>query len=192
MARMRAIGVGPGEVIDDIEAVTVELGSKDHFGQCHADGIGQPLPERAGGGFDAGGHANLGMAGRLRVKLPKRPQFVDREVVASQMQQGIEQHRAMPVGEHEAIAIEPARLRRIVLEVTTPERDRDIGHSHWHSGMPGSSLFDGIHGECPDGTGHAVRFALRTGNIGQSIPARIGGLGNRRRMHRLGGHVWPV
>ena len=97
----------------------------------------------------------------------------------------------MPIGEHEAIAIEPARLRRIVLEVTAPKRDRDIGHSHWHSRMPGSSLFDCIHGECPDGTGHAMRFALRTADIGRLILASNGGRGNRRVMHRMGGLVRP-
>ena len=151
---------GPGEVIDDIEAVPVELRCQRQFGKRHADRIGQPLPERAGGGLDPRGHTDLRVTRRFRVKLSKRPQLVDRQVVAGQMQQCIEQHRAMAIGEYEAITIEPARLRRIVFEVTAPERDRDIGHPHRHPGMPGIRLLDRIHGKRPDGAGHAMRLAL--------------------------------
>ena len=56
-------GKDPGEVIDDGVTGAVELAGQQFFGQCHADRIGQPLPQRAGGGFDARGDAHFGVAG---------------------------------------------------------------------------------------------------------------------------------
>ena len=43
----------PGVVIDDLVTIAVELGGQGTFGNCHAHGIGDALPERASGGLDA-------------------------------------------------------------------------------------------------------------------------------------------
>ena len=46
-------------MIDDV----AELGRQMPLGNRHADRVGEPLPERAGGGLDAGRMAVLRMAG---------------------------------------------------------------------------------------------------------------------------------
>ena len=67
----------------------------------------EALPQRAGRGFDAGRRAELGMPRRLRVQLPEALQLVHRQVVAGEMQQRVEQHRAVAVRDDEAIAVRP-------------------------------------------------------------------------------------
>ena len=46
-----------------IDQIVAETGSQHAFGQRHADGIGEALAQRAGGGLDAGRMAIFGMAG---------------------------------------------------------------------------------------------------------------------------------
>ena len=53
-----------GSVIDHRMAGAVELVGQQLLGQRHADGIADPLAERAGGGLDAGRDVDLGVAGR--------------------------------------------------------------------------------------------------------------------------------
>ena len=55
-----------GVVIDELLA---EAGRKHALGERHADRVGEPLAERAGGGLDAVRVAALGMAGRAAVEL---------------------------------------------------------------------------------------------------------------------------
>jgi hypothetical protein len=58
-----------GVVIDDGVAGAVELGGQHLLGQRHADGVGDALAERAGGGLDAGGVAVFRVARGLAVQL---------------------------------------------------------------------------------------------------------------------------
>jgi hypothetical protein len=66
-------------VVDDLVFRAVEFGSHHLFGNRHADGVGQPLPERAGRRFDAGGVADFGVARSPRAELAELLQVVDRE-----------------------------------------------------------------------------------------------------------------
>ncbi len=54
-----------GVMIDDGEVRLVEARRQHLFRQRHADGVRQPLSERAGGGFDAGKFAMFRMSRRL-------------------------------------------------------------------------------------------------------------------------------
>jgi len=110
----------PGPVVDDLVAWLVELVGQQLFGHGHADGVGDALAERAGGGLDAGRIAVFGVTRGLAVQLAEVLDVVDRQVIAAQVQQGVDQHRAMAVGEHEAVAIGPFRVGWIVLEVMIP------------------------------------------------------------------------
>ena len=76
-----------GAVIHDRMAGPVEFTREQRLGERHADRIGQSLPERPRGRFDAGRDAHFGMPRRLAVQLPEAPEFVDRQVVAGEMQQ---------------------------------------------------------------------------------------------------------
>ncbi len=68
------------------------------------------------------------------------------QVEARQVQQRVEQHRAVAGREHEAIAIEPGR----VLPGSTVRNRRaqrtaaDIGHAHRHARVPGVGLLDRV------------------------------------------------
>ena len=66
----------------------------------------------------------------------------------------------MAVGEHEAVAVGPARIGRVVAQVPAPERDRDLGHAHGRAGMAGVGLLHRVHRERADRVGHQRR-ALR-------------------------------
>ena len=110
----------PGAVIDEGVAGAVELGSEQLLGERHAHGVGQALAQRAGGGLDAGRVADLGVAGGAAVELAEAFELVERQLVAAEVEQGVEQHRAVAVGEHEAVTVGPGRVRRVVLQVPRP------------------------------------------------------------------------
>ena len=130
----------------------------------HADRIAQTLPERPRGRLDTGCQPVLGMAGRLRMQLAKAPQLVQRQVVAGQVQQRIQQHRTVPVGEHETVTIGPLRISRIMPEDSIPERYGDVRHAHRHSRVPGARLLDRVDRQHADRIGHpAAAPASRSG-----------------------------
>ena len=58
-------------------------------------------------------------------------------VVAGQVEQGVEQHRAVPGGEHEAVAVRPVRIGRVVLQVARPQHVRHGRCAHRQAGMAG-------------------------------------------------------
>ncbi len=82
----------PGSVIDDVEARLVELPGQHFLGQCHADCIRDALPEWPGRCFDR----QIGIVFRVTCgsepELPKISNLIHRQVIASQVQQAIQQH----------------------------------------------------------------------------------------------------
>ena len=140
-------------VIDDVVALLVEAAGQRLFGNRHADGIGDALAERTGGGLDARGIAVFRVTRGLGVQLAEVFQLFDRQVVAGQMQQRIDQHRAVAVGEHEAVAIRPLRIGRVVSQEIVPQYLGDIGHAHRRAGVAGVGLLHGIHAEGANGIG---------------------------------------
>ncbi len=121
-----------GIVIDEIVA---EAGVHQPLGERHADRGRDALPERAGGGLDPRRMAIFGMARRLRPPLPESPELVQRHAfVAGQMQQRIEQHRAVTGGQHETVAIRPGRIGRIELR---KRENSTVATSAMPIGMPG-------------------------------------------------------
>ncbi len=143
-----------GVVVDDVVA---ELCGHQPFGERHADGVAEPLAERTGGGLDAGGDEVLRVPRRLRAELPEVPDLVHRHPLdAEEIEDRIEQHRAVAGGEHEAVAVGPARLGRVEFEVAGEQHGRDIGHAHRHAGMARFGAFNGIHGERADRIRHTL------------------------------------
>ena len=98
--------------------------------------------------------SDLGMTRRLAVQLAEVAQLAHRQVVAAQVQQRIQEHRAVAVRHHETVAVGPVRIGRVVLQVPAPQRDRDLGHAHRRAGMAGIGLLHGIHRQRPNGIGH--------------------------------------
>ena len=60
------------------------------------------------------------------MQLTKTLNIVDRNVVAAQVQPGIEEHAAVPGGKNEVVAIDPARLIWIMSEQITVEHRPDL------------------------------------------------------------------
>ena len=145
-------------VVDDSVAIAVELGSEGFLCQRHPDGVGDALPQRPGRGLDAGGIAIFRVARRLAVELAELFQIFNGKFVPGEMQEGIDQHRAVPVGQHEPVAIGPVRIRRVMSHQAVPEHLCDIRHPHRRTGVTRFRCLDGIHSEGTNGVG---QFSLR-------------------------------
>ncbi len=169
-----------GVMVDDVVA---ELGGEMPLGDRHADRIAEPLAERPGGGLDARRDEVLRMTGRDRAELAEALDLLDRHLlVAEQMEQRVDQHRAVAGREHEAVAVGPGRIGRIELQEAREQHGRDVGRAHRQAGMAGFRLLDRVHRERADGVRHAV--VQRTRRFGRSGIAACGG---RRNGCRGGG-----
>ena len=147
-----------GVVIDDLAA---ELGGEEALGERHADRVGEPLAERPGGHLDAGREAPLGMPGGAAAELAKMLQLVQRHVgIAEQVQEPVEQHRAVPVRQDEAVAVGPVRRQRIKPQKLGEQHRRDVGHPHRHAGVTRFGLFDGVHRERAQRVRHAAQSGV--------------------------------
>ena len=86
----------------------VVAGGEMRFRDRHADAVGESLAERTGRGLHARRESALRMSGRVASPLAKQLNLFERQVIASQMEQAVKQHRAMARREDEAITIDPA------------------------------------------------------------------------------------
>ncbi len=165
-----------GVVVDDVVARAVEFLRQQRLRQRHADGVGDALPQRPGGGFDARGDADLRMARRAGMQLAEPLELVDRQVVAGKVQQRIDEHRAVPVRQHEAVAGGPGCIRRVVAQMARPQCHGDLGHAHRRAGMAGIGLLDRIHGQCANGVRHGHDLGRRVAHweFAGGAPASIG------------------
>src|SRR5271165_2630103 len=87
----------------------------------------------------------------LRTPLPKLLDVVERKVVASQVQHGVEQHTGVTVGENEAIAPGPMRVARIVTQISVPQCKGQWSQRHRSAGMTAVCFLHRVHGERSDG-----------------------------------------
>ena len=148
-----------GRMIDDVAA---EQRGEMALGDRHADGIGEALAERPGRGLDAGRVAVFGVPRCERTELAEALDFADRHLlVAEKMKHGIEQHRAVAGGEHEAVAIGPWRIGWIEFQEAREQDRGDVGRAHRQARMAGLRLLDRVHGERANGVGHAVMRGAR-------------------------------
>ena len=160
-----------------IDEVFAEARCLQPFGERHADGIAEPLAERPGRHFDAVGVATLGMAGATAAELAEILDLAHRHVgIAGQMQQRIEQHRAVAVREDEAVAVGPMRRGGIEFEELAPQHRGDVGHAHRHAGMTAVRRLDRIHRQRADRVCHATQMLVaRRGKGGCCAGGGFGG-----------------
>ncbi len=121
-------------VIDDGETALVEPSRERPLGDRHSNGVRRTLAERAGGRLDSRGQSKFGMTWRAASPLAEGFQVVHRQVVAREVKERVEKHRAMPGREHEAVAIGEARVPGIVPQVVLPE---NVGHGGRPERKPG-------------------------------------------------------
>ena len=127
---------GPGAVVDRHMSALVVARRQMRFGNRHADGIGHALAQRAGGDLDTRCVAALRMPGCLAAPLPELFQVVQRQVIAGDMQQAVEQGTAMPGRQHEAVAVGPQGVGRMVLQMAGPQRIRHGGRAQRQARVP--------------------------------------------------------
>ncbi|CAI1513220.1 Uncharacterised protein [Serratia liquefaciens] len=144
---------GVGVVVDHVMARAVELRSQGTFGNGEADGVGDALAQWAGGGFHAWGVAVFRVTRGFGVQLAEVFQLAHWQVVAGEVQQAVNQHGAMAVGEDEAVTVSPVRVGRVVVQVVTPQDFGDVRNAHWCTRVAGICFLYGVHAECADGVG---------------------------------------
>ena len=166
-------------VIDNLETVAVELGGQQLLGQCESNGIAETLAQRAGGRFDAGGMTVFRVAGRLAVQLAEFFQFVERQIVTRQVQQRVDQHRAVAIGEHETVTVGPFRVGRVVFEMTIPQGDGHFGHAHRCAGVSGVCCLNTIHGQNANCVSQRSLRSLRSLRSHLSTPDALKNHGKR-------------
>ncbi len=95
--------------------------------------MAEALAERAGRHLDAGRDVHgvaLGVARRQRAPLAKLLDLVERNIIASEVQQAIQQHRPMPGRQDKAVSIKPPGVFRIMLQETCPQDIGERGRAH--------------------------------------------------------------
>src|ERR1035437_3011559 len=142
---------GVHEMIDQVVARPVELSREAALGNRHPDAVRESLAERSGGPLDTLGMSMLGVAGSERAPLAERLQVLERQPVAGQIEQRVEQHAGVAGGWKEAISVWPAWINGGGAREWRPQRVGHRRHSHRRAGMAGVGLLNGVHGKRPNG-----------------------------------------
>ena len=146
-----AVGAqGVGVMVDDHVAGLIEPSGQVPLGDGHPHRVGHALAEGAGRRLDARRQPTLGVARGLRAPLAEALDLREGQIVAGEVQESVEQHRAVAGGEHEAIAVGPGGVSGVVLEEARPEDVRHRRRAHREPGMAGLRLLDGVGGEEAD------------------------------------------
>ena len=132
-------------MVEHGEAFAVKPGREMRAAHRHADAVGEPLAERPRCDLDAGREHVLRVAGSLRLPLAEALQFFEREVIARQVEERVDEHRAVPGGEQEAVAV---RLLGVARGVAHDARPEDIGHRRGSERQTGEAGFESYGGRC--------------------------------------------
>ena len=148
--------------------VGVEQAALAAGGHRHADGVADALAERPGGGLDAGGVVDLGVARGQRAPGAQRLQVVQLQAVAGEVELDVEGQARVAHREHEPVAADPVRVAGVVPQPLLEEQVGRRGHAHRRAGVAVADLLDGVHGQHADGVDRpAVEVAeARPGSVG--------------------------
>src|SRR6185295_14127123 len=94
---------------------------RELLGDRDADRARDPLAERSGRRLDADRVAVLRVPRGLRAELAEALELLDRQPVAREVEQGVEERGGVAAGEHEAVAVRPGRIVRAVPQVAGPD-----------------------------------------------------------------------
>ena len=96
----------------------------------------------------------LGMAGAARAELAERLELVERELAdAGEVEERVDEGRAVSAGEHEPVAVGPLRVGGIVLEELEPEGGHEVRDAERHAGVAALRLLDFIGREAAERVG---------------------------------------
>ena len=143
----KAVGV----VVDHREVRLVVPGCQHAFRQGKAYAHGKAVAQGAGGYVHPGGDAVFRMARGLAAPLPEVFQVVKGQIVACQVQHGVQQRRAVARGQDEAVPVEPFGVRRIIFHKFIPYGIHQGRCAQRESGVPGFCLLYFVCREEPQG-----------------------------------------
>ena len=102
------------------------------------------------------------MSRGFRAELAEIPDLVERHLcIAGEIQQRIEQHRAVTGRKNEAVAVRPSGLGGVEFQELREQHGGDVGGAHRQAGMAGFCLLDGIHRQRADRIGHTGMIDAR-------------------------------
>src|SRR4029077_2460322 len=144
-----------------INNLVAETRIQHPLGEGHTDGRCEALAEWTRRSFDPKCMAVFGVPGCSSAQLAKALQLFHSHVdITEQMMQRILQHRAVPGGEHKAVAVRPSGVEGIKFEEAGEENSSDVGHAQGHAGVAGFRPLHRIHGKHADSIGHLMRRNL--------------------------------
>src|SRR5688572_12308061 len=101
-------------VVDDGVAGPVEAGGEGGLGDRHPDAVGKTLSERTGRDLHPRRVSAFRVTRRPGTELAEALDLAERQVVAGEVEQAVEEHRTVTAGEDEPVAIRPAGVARVV------------------------------------------------------------------------------
>ena len=128
--------------------------------------IARPWPSGPVVDLDARQLEILRMAGARAAELAEVPDVVDRRPrVAGQVQQRVDQHRAVAGRQDETVAVGPVRIGGVELQMPGEQRGRGVGHAHRHARVAAVGGLHRIHREGANGVGEAAVGRLHRGSV---------------------------
>ena len=153
--------------IDDQVPRAVVAGREIAFRDREADGIGEALPEGTGRCLHSRRQTALGVSRTLAAPLTELFELRKGQIVARQVQQAVEQDRAMAGRQDKPVPIGPPRIDRIMPKKTGPQH---IGHgrrTHRQAGMAAVGFLHCIHREEANRIdAQVIQFGRRAGYCG--------------------------
>ena len=138
-------------MVHHLGAVTL---AQEALGHRHPDAVREALTEWARRRLDARrehvAEHSLRVAWGTGSPLAEALELGQRQVVAGQVKDAVEQHRAVSRREHEAVPVRPVGIGRIVSEHARVQEVGDRRHRHRQPGMAGVGLLDGVHRQTAD------------------------------------------
>ena len=174
-----------GVVVDHF----AEFGRQHPLGERHADRRREPLAQRTGRRLDPERMAVFRVAGGLGAGLTERLQVSERQAVAAadagQIEQGIEQHRAVAGRQYEAVAVGPFRVGGVELEDVAEQHRGEVRRAHGQAGMTAFGLLDRVDRQEADRVRHRVVRDLSRHAFSEEKARRVG-RASLRRVDRRG------
>ncbi len=133
-----------------VDHLLTEAGAEVGLGQRDADAVGEPLAERTGGDLDAGRVAVLRVPRGLRAPLAEVLQVVEGQPEPGEVEERVEEHRRVPVRQHETVAVGPVRGGSVVLHDPGPQDVGQRRQGHGCARVPRVRRLHRVHGQATD------------------------------------------